>query len=365
MKMKWRLALIAGVVALVAGCSQLGYYVQAMQGQYSLLSVARPIDEWLSDPRIGDGLKGRLSKVKVIRRFAARDLDLPDNDSFKNYADLKRPYVLWNVVATPELSMKPLQWCFPIAGCVNYRGYYSKEEAQAFAKDLRSEGYDVQVGGVPAYSTLGWFSDPVLSTFIEYPEGELARLVFHELAHQVVYVKDDSQFNESFAVAVEEAGVERWMEKYGDEKMRLAYYQYEGRKQDFLALLLKYRAQLEVNYKGMGSVAEKRKRKAEIFQAMKDEYQTLKVSWGGYAGYDRWFAEPLTNAHLASIATYHDYVPGFRALLAKEKNFEKFYEAVRSMASLDKTMRHRQLALLGEPARMAAQTAQTMPVAAR
>ena len=356
--MKWRFALIAGAIAMIGGCSQLGYYMQAVQGQYSLLSVARPIDEWLSDPGVGDSLKGRLKKVKEIRKFAARDLDLPDNDSFKNYADLKRQYVLWNVVATPELSLKPVDWCFPIAGCVNYRGYYSKEEAQAFAKELRSKGYDVQVGGVPAYSTLGWFSDPVLSTFIEYPEGELARLVFHELAHQVVYVKDDSQFNESFAVAVEEAGVERWMEKYGDEKMRLSYFQYEGRKQDFLALLMKYRGLLEENYKSDVNNAEKRKRKAEIFQEMKDEYQTLKITWGGYSGYDRWFAEPLSNAHLASIATYHDFVPGFRAMLAKEKSFGKFYEAVRSMANLDKSARHRRLALLGDPASVATQTAQ-------
>jgi predicted aminopeptidase len=365
MKMKWRLVLFCCVAVLVAGCAQLGYYVQAVQGQYSLLSIAKPIDEWLADPNVGESLKGRLTRVKEMRKFAAEELGLPDNDSFKNYADLKRSYVLWNVVATPELSLKPAQWCFPIAGCVNYRGYYSKEEAQAFAADLRSEGYDVQVGGVPAYSTLGWFSDPVLSTFIQYPDGELARLVFHELAHQVVYAKDDSQFNESFAVAVEEAGVERWMAKYGDDKMRKTYAEYEGRKQDFLALLLKYRALLDANYKGHGSDADKRGRKAEIFQALKDEYQTLKTSWGGYAGYDRWFAEPLSNAHLASIATYHDFVPGFRAMLKQEKTFGNFYDAVRAMADLDKNVRHAQLARYGQPPRMASsQDARVIPVAA-
>jgi predicted aminopeptidase len=352
MKMKWRYVMLGGVVAaaaMVAGCAQFTYYVQALQGQYTLLSDARPIDDWLADPGVNANLKDRLEKVKSIRRFAARELGLPDNDSYKSYADLKRPFVLWNVVATQQLSVKPIQWCFPIAGCVNYRGYYDKGEAQAFAAELRSNGYDVQVAGVPAYSTLGWFNDPVLSTFIQYPDAELARLVFHELAHQVVYVKDDSQFNESFAVAVEEAGVERWMEKYGNERLRAAYAKYDGRKQDFLGLLLKYRKQLEVDYASNATKQEKLRRKAEIFESLKDEYQTLRANWGGYGGYDRWFAEPLSNAHLASIATYHDYVPGFRALLSQEKSFSRFYGAVRNLSLRDKSVRHQELAQLGSP----------------
>ncbi|MES2538747.1 MAG: aminopeptidase [Pseudomonadota bacterium] len=346
MKTRWRIALSGGLLALVSGCAQLGYYVQAMQGHYTMLSEARPIDEWLADPHVGDKLKGRLAQVKQIRGFAARELGLPDNGSYKSYADLKRPFVLWNIVATPELSMTPAQWCFPVAGCVNYRGYYSKREAQAFAAELRRGGHDVQVAGVTAYSTLGWFDDPVLSSFIQYPDGELARLVFHELAHQVAYAKDDTQFNESFAVAVEEAGVERWLARYGDDKMRQTYAAYEGRKQDFLALLLKYRKQLEANYGRQVSDTEKRRNKKEIFQSLQDEYQLLKTTWGGYAGYDRWFAEPLSNAHLASIATYHDLVPGFRALLAHEKSFGKFYETVRRLALLDKSVRHERLAYL-------------------
>jgi len=343
----WRLSAMAGAAMLTVSCSQLGYFVQAAHGQFSLLAEARPIDEWLANPAVGDKLKDRLVRVKEIRKFAAQELALPDNSSYTTYADLKRQYVLWNVVATPELSLEPKQWCFPVAGCVNYRGYYSKDDAQAYATELRREHYDVQVGGVPAYSTLGFFSDPVLSTFIQYPEGELARLVFHELAHQVVYVAGDSRFNESFAVAVEEAGVERWMAKYGSDKMRQAYAEYEGRKQDFLALLLKCRKELEANYARDASDAEKKKRKAEIFAQLKDDYQTLKASWGGYVGYDRWFAEPLSNAHLAAIATYHDFVPGFRALLVQEKTFPKFYEAVRHLASLDTKERHRELATLG------------------
>ena len=173
-----------------------------------------------------------------------RELGLPDNASYKNYAALTRPFVLWNVVATPELSLRPIQWCFPIAGCVSYRGYYSKDDAQAYAAELRAEGNDVQVGGVPAYSTLGWFSDPLLSTFINYSDAELARMVFHELAHQVVYVQGDSQFNEGFATAVEEAGVERWLELYGTDPMREGYARYNARRQDFLELLVHHRKAL-------------------------------------------------------------------------------------------------------------------------
>jgi predicted aminopeptidase len=345
--MKWRIVLAGCAAALMGGCAQVGYYMQAAQGQIALLSEARPIDDWLADPAAGGKLKDKLAKVKEIRRFAARELGLPDNGTFTTYADLKRPFVLWNVVATPALSMKPIQWCFPIAGCVNYRGYYSKQDAQAFAAELRSAHYDVQIGGVPAYSTLGWFNDPVLSTFIQYPEAELARLIFHELAHQMVYVPGDSRFNESFAVAVEEAGVERWMSLHGNDKMRVAYSEHEKRQQDFLALLLKHRKALEENYASAASDAEKAQRKTAIFQALKDDYQLLKASWGGYAGYDRWFAEPLSNAHLALIATYHDYVPAFRTLLSQEKSFSKFYDAARTLAALDPAIRQVKLAQLG------------------
>ncbi|MBS0308106.1 MAG: aminopeptidase [Proteobacteria bacterium] len=354
--MKWRGVLLSGLVVAAAGCSQLGYYVQAAQGQLSVMSAARPIDDWLADPSVADKLKTRLGTIKAIRRFAATELGLPDNASFTSYADIQRPYVMWNVVAAPALSLKPKQWCFPVAGCVSYRGYYSKEAAQDYAAELRGEHYDVQVGGVPAYSTLGWFSDPVLSTFVHYPETELARLIFHELAHQVVYVQGDSAFNESFAVTVEEAGVERWLQAHGDDKMRAAYVAQQRRKQDFLALLRKHRQLLAENYASSASDADKLQRKAAIFQSLQDEYQTLKQQWGGYAGYDRWFAEPLSNAHLVSVATYHDYVPAFRALLAQEGSDVKFYAAVRMLAALEPTLRQQRLAALAHPASAAVAT---------
>jgi predicted aminopeptidase len=203
------------------------------------------------------------------------------------------------------------------------------------------------VGGVPAYSTLGWFDDPLLSTFINYSDAELARMIFHELAHQVVYVPGDSRFNESFAVSVEEAGVERWMDKFGNDGMRASYALYTSRRRDFLALLLKHRKALEANYARDVSDGAKREEKARIFAALKDDYQDLKAAWGGYAGYDRWFAEPLSNAHLASIATYNDYLPGFKALLAREKTFPKFYAAVKRLSKEDKTERDAFLEQLG------------------
>jgi len=350
--------LLAGLAAL-GGCAQIGYYAQAAQGQFALLADARPIDDWLADPQAAEPLKEKLKRVREIRRFAARELALPDNGSYTRYTDLKRPFALWNVVAAPALSLKPEEWCFPIAGCVSYRGYYSREQAQAFGAELRARGYDVQVAGVPAYSTLGWFDDPVLSSFIHYPDGELARLIFHELAHQVVYASGDTQFNESFATAVEEAGVERWLAEQGDPRTRAAYAAFEGRRQDFLRLLLKYRAQLEDLYDEPIDDAEKLRRKAATFTALKDEYRQLKQSWGGYAGYDRWFAEPLSNAHLAAVATYHDLVPGFKALLAREHGFPQFYAAVRRLAAEDREQRHDELLALARNAPLAA--SRTLP----
>jgi predicted aminopeptidase len=335
---------IGGLAAsLLASCSTVGYYSQAAQGQISLLSESRSIDDWLQDPDTTPKLRLRLATARQIRLFAVQQLGLPDNMSYKNYTALKRPFVVWNVVATPELSLRPLQWCFPVAGCVNYRGYYSKDDAQAYADQLRAAGNDVQVGGVTAYSTLGWFNDPLISTFINYPDAELARMIFHELAHQVVYVAGDSQFNESFASAVEEAGVERWLEHFGNPQMRENYARYNERKQQFLALLLKCRRALDQNYKSSNSDAVKRAEKVRLFRQLQDDYAALKQSWGGYAGYDRFFAEPLSNAHLAAIATYHDFVPAFRALLAREQSFAGFYAAVRRIAVLDREERNRLL----------------------
>ena len=334
---------VLGMYLLLGGCTQLRYYTQAAQGQYSLWSSARPVDAWLNDPITEPRLKARLQKAQEIRRFAVTELGLPDNGSYKTYAAVQRPFVLWNVVATPELSLQPLQWCFPIAGCVTYRGYYDKDEAQAYADQLRAQHYDVQVGGVPAYSTLGWFDDPLLSTFINYNDAELARMIFHELAHQVVYVPGDSAFNESFAVAVEEAGVQRWLAHDGNAAMQTAYLQYTNRRQDFLILLRKYRAQLAALYAGDAPEADKRVRKALVFAALQDEYQVLKQYWGGYAGYDRWFEQPLSNAHLASVATYDQFLPAFKKLLEEKKNFRAFYAAVHTMSLLDPSERRRRL----------------------
>ena len=350
---RFRLAaglLMAGALAAtLGGCAQLSYYAQAAQGQYALWSGTRPIDDWLVDPATDARLKERLAKARQIRAFAVSELGLPDNGSYKNYASVKRPYVLWNVVAAPELSLKPLQWCFPIAGCVHYRGYYDKDAAQDYAAELRAEHYDVQVGGVPAYSTLGWFDDPLLSTFINYNDAELARMIFHELAHQVVYAAGDSRFNESFATAVEEAGVRRWLEHFGNEATRQAYVQHQVRRQDFLHLLLKHRDALKALYAGALPAPRKREEKARIFAALKDDYQKLKADWGGYPGYDRWFAEPLSNAHLASVATYNDFLPGFQKLLEEKKTFRAFYAAVHTLAKQDKAQRHRALLQLGRP----------------
>ncbi|MEO0313817.1 MAG: hypothetical protein RI928_273 [Pseudomonadota bacterium] len=333
------------VPLLAGGCAQLGYYTQAVQGHLAILADAKPIDHWLADPGVADDLKARLKRVREIRAFAAKELALPDNGSYTRYADLKRKYVLWNVIATPELSLTPERWCFPVAGCVDYRGYYSREAAQSFADNLSRQNLDVRVTGVPAYSTLGWFNDPVLSTFIEYPEPELARLIFHELAHQVAYAPGDSQFNESFATAVEEIGVMRWLEAKGDATMRAQYRAYQERKEEFLALLSTYARQLEENFNRPVSDAEKRQRKAEIFADLQQRYAHIKqTKWDGYSGYDRWFGERMTNAHFALISTYHDLAPAFRAMLERERHLPTFYQSVRTLAKMDNTARRKALA---------------------
>lgn len=342
MKKKW--ILVCGLsMALIAGAAHFKYYFQAATGHLVLILSARPIDACLADPSVDKVLKAKLVKVKQIREFAIHELKLPDSESYTTYVKIDRPYVVWNVIATPALSLKPVEWCFPVAGCTSYRGYYNKNDALAFARSMQQAGYDVHVAEVPAYSTLGWFSDPVISTFINYSEPQLARLIFHEMAHQILYVKGDSQFNEAFAVAIEEEGVEHWIAKYGNESMLQAHIANTIRKREFLALLAKYQKQLSDNYASDEVVEKKRAEKERILNALQDEFRTVKVGWNGYTGYDRWFARPLNNAHLASVMTYHSLVPGFRALMKKQASFQEFYITAKSLAALPQKIRQEQL----------------------
>lgn len=319
----------------------MSYYSQAVVGRLDVMARARPIAERLTDSALAPALRHRLEQAMKIREFASRKLGLPSNDSYRTYTDIEQPYVVWNVVATPEFSLKPRTSCFLFVGCVSYRGYYAQADAEAFASALREDGYDVFVSGVPAYSTLGWFDDPVLNTFIHYPDAELARLIFHELAHQIAYVKDDSTFNESFAVAVEEEGTRRWMEKNTSASERQAYVTSRARRSDFVGLLLRYRESLERLYRQPQSADARRLGKVRLFAALNSDYNALKAErWAGWPGYDRWFEAGINNAHLASVATYERRVPAFRALVASHGgDMSKFFGNVKTLAKLDKDAR--------------------------
>lgn len=339
-----RIALALIAAALVSGCETLGYYVQAVGGQFSLLARARPVGEWLGDSATPAPLRAKLETALAIREYASRELALPDNASYRRYADLGRPFVVWNVVAAPEFSTRALQSCFPVAGCVSYRGFFAREDAERYAANLRQDGSDVQVAGVPAYSTLGWFDDPLLSTFIRYPDTELARLVFHELAHQVIYVRDDTTFNESFAVAVEEAGVRRWLAATGREAELSGFVAAQRRKADFIALIAAARERLDRLYASRIAPEAMRERKRAEFDALKQDYAALKRRWGGFAGYDR-FIEAPNNALLAAMAAYTEQVPAFERLLEREGgDLARLYARVKELAALGKDERERRLA---------------------
>lgn len=333
-----RLVVAGGCVAL-AGCGSLSYYSESVGGHLAILHAARPIDDWLSDPAAPLALKARLTEVERIRAFASSDLGLPNNASYRSYADLKRRYVVWNVFAAPALSLELKTWCFPVAGCVTYRGYFEESKARTYAQGLSEEGLDVAVAGVPAYSTLGWTADPVLSTFIDYPEGEVARLIFHELAHQLIYLEGDSTFNESYASTVEQVGVERWLQAQGDAAMRERYERFAGRQRAFQNLLGQARARLEGIYASASSDAEKHSGKELVLRQLREAYEREKASPDsalyGFSGYDAYFAQDLNNAHLAAIATYTQRVPAFVKLLDEEGgDLPRFYEAVRRLAHL-------------------------------
>jgi predicted aminopeptidase len=314
------------LLLLVAGCDTLSYYSQAIGGQVEILHAARPIDDWLADPNTPTPLRSRLELARRIRRFASAELALPENRSYTSYAELGRPYVVWNVFAAPEFSVEPKKECFPFTGCVSYRGFFSEEDARKHARALTAQGYDVHVGGVVAYSTLGWFDDPLLSTFIREPDAQLARLIFHELAHQVVYARDDTAFNESFAVAVEEEGVKRWLDAEGRGAELEAFHAAQARRQKFAAEVKATRTRLDAVYNDASLSGQAK------LQKKREEYGKLR------ARYPFIPAEP-TNAFLVSVALYTELVPQFEALLRESGSLAAFYAKVKELASSGKHLK--------------------------
>lgn len=336
----------------VSACSSFGYYLDLMEGHSELLEQQKPIVDILADKDIEPKLRELLQTSQIIRDFSSKELLLPENDSYRMYADLNRRYAVWNVVAAKELSVKAKKWCFLFVGCLSYRGYFSKKDATSYAEKLKKEGYDVYVAGANAYSTLGWFDDPLLNTMMYKSEARRAGIIFHELAHQRIYIDDDSAFNEAFATTVEEEGIRRWLQKNQKNDKYETYLENKKRNSELNLLLQASREKLKELYKSKLTNEEKHKSKKRIFSLMKQHYQKLKKSWGGYDAYDDWMAQDLNNAHLSLIATYNNLVPGFKAILNSEGNdLEKFYLAIEQLGKLTQQDRNNKLMQLKQLAR--------------
>ena len=332
-----RAAVGVALIALSgAGC----YLLQSVQGQLALMSKREPINRVIDEPSTPPALRAQLETIAAIRDFASRELGLPDNGSYRSYADLGRPYVVWNVVAAAEFSVDAKQWCYPIVGCVAYRGYFVERKARRFAQALRGRGFDVTVGGVAAYSTLGHFNDPVLNTMMGWNDVELAAIIFHELTHQLLYVPNDSSFNEALATTIEEEGVRRWLLAQGRDADLASHLERQGHYAEVIELLSATRAELRAVYASALGPDLKREKKRAAFAAMRASFARLKAGWGGHAPFETWFDGDLNNAHLASVATYFACVPGFeRELEAAGGNLTAFYARVRALARLGQAER--------------------------
>lgn len=324
----------------LGGC----YVLQTAQGQYEVMRRSVPIDAVLADAGTSPATRASLERVRAARNFAIKELGLPDSGSYRKYADLGRPNVVFNVVATDEFSIEPRRWCFPVAGCVAYRGYFDEQRARDFALKLSIRGDDVSVGGVPTYSTLGHLPDPVFGPMLSWSETRLAGTIFHELAHERLYFKGDSEFNEAFASVVEQAGVQRWLEASGRradlDRVRLE----AARELEFSRLLRDTRTRLESLYQSGLDTDAMRNEKQREFGRLKFAYEQLRARWGGYAGYDGWFARPLNNARLAAVATYRDCMPGLQRVLDEAGgSLPGFYERMEQLARLSARQRHEQV----------------------
>jgi predicted aminopeptidase len=355
-------ALLLAVLAM-SGCQGLSYYGQAIKGEYAIVTHRESIEKLLADPQTPAPLKAKLQLVQNLRAFAAKDLKLPVDGQYQKYADVHRRFVVWNVEAAPEFSLEPKAWWYPFVGSLEYRGYFSERKARQYVAGLRQKGYDVYVGGVEAYSTLGWFKDPVLNTFISNPESDLAETLFHELGHQRVFASGDTDFNEAFATTVGQEGARRWLRAKGDPAATEKYLAEIRRTDQFAHLITKTRERLEALYgderTAEGKVkagkskrtlppAQLRREKQEILNRLQRDYAQLKAQWGGNTEYDEWFAGTVNNAQLNSVAAYYDLVPAFEHLLEQNGgDLEKFYQAAERLAKKPKAQRHLRLRTLG------------------
>lgn len=336
----WLLFLSLGL----SGCSSLGYYGQAVAGHWKVMRARTPIQEVIDNPQTSEKTRVALQRAQTAREFASRTLQLPDNASYTTYVDLQREAVTWNVIATQPLSVDAEKWCFPVAGCLSYRGYFHQEDAEAYAQKLREQGLDVALTRADAYSSLGWFDDPLLSTMLTRGEPLVAGVLFHELAHQLLYVKDDSSFNESFATFVERQGIEQWLEKQNRADLQQRYDVYQGRRAGFIELLSTTRAELQAVYASDGSDEEKMAAKQAAFLGLRQRYESLKKQWQGYDGYDHWFEKPVNNARVAGVSTYNRWVGAFATLFADSgENYARFYQRSAELAALPRAERLQRL----------------------
>jgi predicted aminopeptidase len=354
--------LLVLIVLVVSGCKTLSFYAQAVRGQYQIFAHEQTIATLVADPRTPEKLKNRLELVRQLRLFADQSLKLPVDGHYRKYVDVHRPYVVWNVEAAPEFSMEPKTWWYPLVGSLKYRGYFSERGATNYGSWLARRGFDVYTGGVEAYSTLGWFKDPLLNTFIYEGDPFLAEIIFHELGHQRVFARGDTDFNEAFATTVGQEGARRWLRQHGTPEALDHYESVLHRNMQFVALVMKTRRQLEALYGDVrdeeGRVRSTKKKrgvppetlrstKQQIITGMRQDYARLKAEWGGSKAYDSWFAREINNAKLNSVAAYYDLVPGFEQVLVLHKgDLAQFYDAAERLSKMPKKERHQWLAAL-------------------
>ena len=339
-----RLLAAAVLSSSLTACATLDYYAQAIGGHLDLMVKRRAIDSVLDDPATEPSVRERLRRVERMRSFAEQQLALSPGRSYRTYVDTGRRYVTWTVVAAPALALTPKTWCFPVVGCLSYRGYFARARAERLAAQLADEGFDVHVAGARAYSTLGWFDDPVLNTMLGREASQLAGILFHELAHQRLYVKGDSTFSESYAVAVEREGIRRWLGERDDRAAVERHERWFERHDAVLELIARAREELDSVYSSDGADHWKRTEKQRIFAALRERHDGLKARWGGVSPFDRWFASELNNARLASLATYHELVPAFEKLLRTHVgDMRAFHEASEAMAALPPDARRQAL----------------------